>query len=130
MTLKTLPTIESTLPKHLNLFYGGEWHTPRSEEYREIYNPGNGKVIDRVGQAGPQDVDEAVAAAHQAFLEWRQMSPTKRAAILHTAATVIREHAVELALLDAYNSGNPIAEMLDDANVAADQIDYFAGLIP
>ena len=42
----------------------------------------------------------------------------------------MRAHAAELALLDALNTGNPVAEMLSDANVAAANMDYFAGLIP
>ena len=46
------------------------------------------------------------------------------------AANVLRKNAEELALLDALNTGNPVAEMLSDANVAAAQMDYFAGLIP
>lgn len=87
-------------------------------------------MINKIGQAGAQDVELAVLAAHEAFQKWKLVTPLERAGVLRKAATVIREHAVELALLDAYNSGNPIAEMVGDANVAADQIDYFAGLIP
>lgn len=54
----------------------------------------------------------------------------QRAALLKKAANVMREHAAELALLDALDTGNPIAEMLSDANVAAASMDYFAGCIP
>lgn len=54
----------------------------------------------------------------------------QRAALLKKAANVMREHAAELALLDALDTGNPIAEMLSDANVAAASMDYFGGLIP
>jgi betaine-aldehyde dehydrogenase len=125
-----LPNIEDSLPTQRELFYNGQWHKPLSEEYRDTYNPGNGTVIFQVAQAGARDVDAAVQAAHKAFPAWRSTSPSQRAGYLRQAATVIREHAAELALLDALNTGNPVAEMLSDAPVAAANLEYFAGLIP
>ncbi len=125
-----LPSIESSLPTHKDLYYGGEWHVPKTQQYRDTYNPGNGQVIAQVSQAGAEDVNLAVEAAEVAFQTWRSTPPLQRAAALRKAAALVREHATELALLDAYDTGNPIAEMLGDANIAAAQMDYFAGLIP
>lgn len=42
---------------------------------------------------------------------------------------MLREHAEEFATLDAMNTGNPVAEMVPDAAMAAGTIDYFAGLV-
>lgn len=125
-----LPTIEASLPFHKELFYGGEWHRPLGDQYQETINPANGRVIDLVAQASSKDVDAAVEAAHQAFKGWRSTAPTERAAYLRRAADVIRKHGKELALLDSLNTGNPVAEMMSDAHVAAANLDYFAGLIP
>ncbi|KAL1986331.1 hypothetical protein VTN96DRAFT_6563 [Rasamsonia emersonii] len=125
-----LPSIQDSPPSHKELFYNGQWHAPLSKEYRETFNPGNGSVIDQVAQAGARDVDAAVEAAHQAFAGWRSTPPAQRAAYLRKAADVIRQHAEQLALLDALNTGNPVAEMLSDAKVAAANLDYFAGLTP
>ncbi len=44
-------------------------------------------------------------------------------------AQVLREHANELALVDALDTGNPVSIMAKDALFAADYVDYFAGLI-
>ncbi|KAH8815303.1 betaine-aldehyde dehydrogenase [Xylogone sp. PMI_703] len=126
----TLPSTEASLPTHFDLFYGGTWCTPRQNEYKETYNPGNGQVIQRIAQATESDVDAAAEAAHAAFLKWRTTPPTERASLLRRAAERLRQHGNELALLDALNTGNPVAEMLADANVAAANLDYFAGLIP
>lgn len=125
-----LPSVEESLPKHKDLFYNGEWHAPKNGKYRETYNPGNGEVIDKIADAGAEDVEAAIQAAHLAFAGWKATPPMQRASTMRKAATVLREHAAELALLDAYNTGNPVAEMLSDANVAAAFFDYFAGLIP
>ena len=126
----SLPSVEDSLPKHKDLFYAGQWHKPSTDEYRETYSPGNGEVIDKISQAGVADVDKAVKAANDAFHSWKLTPPPQRAAALGKAGEVMRQHAAELALLDALNTGNPVAEMLADANVAAANMDYFAGLIP
>lgn len=49
---------------------------------------------------------------------------------MRRAAAVLHEHAEELALVDAYNTGNPVAEMIMDAHTAGASLDYFAGLAP
>ena len=41
----------------------------------------------------------------------------------------MREHAEELALIDAADCGNPVHEMMGDARVAAAQLEFFAGLV-
>jgi betaine-aldehyde dehydrogenase len=125
-----LPSLDAAMPTHYNLFYNGDWHAPRQKQYKETYNPGNGQVIQPIAQADETDVDAAVEAAHTAFLSWRTTPPTQRSILLRRAAELLRQHGRELALLDALNTGNPVAEMLVDANVAAASFDYFAGLIP
>jgi betaine-aldehyde dehydrogenase len=125
-----LPSIQDSLPSHKDLFYDGQWHAPSAKQQRETYDPGTGKVIDRIAEAGTEDVDRAVQAAQRAFEGWRSTPAPQRAACLRKAAERMRQHAKELALLDALNTGNPVAEMLSDANVAAASLDYFAGLTP
>lgn len=126
----SLPSIEDSLPKHKDLFYAGTWQAPKSGQTKPTYNPGNGEHIDHIGEAGSDDVDATVQAAHEAFHSWKLTPPAQRAATLRKAAGIMREHASELALVDALNTGNPVAEMLSDANVAAASLEYFAGLIP
>jgi betaine-aldehyde dehydrogenase len=45
-------------------------------------------------------------------------------------AARVREHADELAWIDATNGGNPVREMASDARVAAAQLEFFAGSSP
>jgi betaine-aldehyde dehydrogenase len=125
-----LPSVQDSLPSHKDLFYNGEWHAPLTKEYRETINPGNGKVIDRIAQASAEDVDAAVVAAGKAFVSWRAAPFSERAACLRKAADLLRRHAKELAVIDAYNTGNPVARMLSESEVAAYNLEYFAGLAP
>ena len=122
-------TDPNVLPRHDGLFYGGEWHPPLSGLYAPSINPASGVVLARAADADAKDTDAAVCAAHAAFSGWRRVKPAERARLLRLAAQTLRDQAVPLAMLDALDTGNPVAEMVADARVAAATIDYFAGLV-
>jgi len=117
------------MPQHHDLYYGGCWHSPRAGTYVDTINPANGEAIIAVAQAGAEDVHAAVRAASDAFALWRKVKPLERARLLKEAAAVLRAHAEELAMLDALNTGNPVAEMVGDVRTAATMLEYFAGLV-
>ena len=123
-------TAYAHLPRARDLFYGGKWHPPRQGEYRSTVDPSNGKIIADVAQAQRDDVEAAIEAAHAAWLKWRALPMKHRQGLLREAAECLRAHAEELALIDAVDTGNPVAEMMADAQIAADALDYFAGLAP
>jgi betaine-aldehyde dehydrogenase len=117
------------LPTHYNAYYGGAWRDPLSGHWQDTINPSTGESLGRVATCGEADVDAAVAAARRGFAEWRAVVPLERARILRRVAQLLREHASELAFIDAANGGNPVREMVSDAMVAAAQVDFFAGLV-
>ncbi len=68
-------------------------------------------------------------AAHQAFRRWSVTKPLERAAAMKAAAAVLRDHAEELAMIDAANCGNPVKEMTSDVINGTRAIDFYAGLV-
>ena len=125
----TPATPELVLPQRLDLYYGGAWRAARSGRRAESRNPGSGELLGEVAEGGPEDIDAAVAAAQEGFKVWREVAPLQRARILRELAARVRRHGPELAMLDAADCGNPVAEMLADAEGAAAQLDFFAGLV-
>lgn len=121
-------TIESVLPNHRDLSYGGSWQVPAGG-HRDTINPANGQSLGRCAEANASDVDAAVRSAHVAFRGWKAISPVQRGELLRQVASVLRTHAEELGLLDAANSGNPVREMTKDVFAGAASIDFFAGLV-
>ncbi|GIK83182.1 MAG: NAD/NADP-dependent betaine aldehyde dehydrogenase [Alphaproteobacteria bacterium] len=117
------------LPKRADLYYGGRWHVPLSGRYAQTIDPALDEPIVAVADAGAQDAEAAIRAAQEGFEIWRNVKPVERAAALRQAAAVIRSQAEELAMLDAIDTGNPVAEMVSDARMAAAEIEYFAGLV-
>jgi betaine-aldehyde dehydrogenase len=119
----------AVMPAHRDLYFAGEWQAPRSGRYVETINPASGEAIIEVADAGADDAVAAIQAAHEAFEGWRRLKPLERAGMLREAAGRLRANAEELAMLDALNTGNPVAEMVHDAHIAATGLEYFAGLV-
>ncbi|WP_338664525.1 aldehyde dehydrogenase family protein [Pararoseomonas sp. SCSIO 73927] len=117
------------LPQRNGLFYDGAWHAPLGGRMSESVSPATGKPLGQASVALAEDVDAAVAAAQAGFREWRRVPPLERAKILRRIAAVIREHGAELAMLDAADGGNPVTEMRSDADVAANLLEFHAGLV-
>jgi betaine-aldehyde dehydrogenase len=121
--------VTAALPTQRGLYYGGNWHAPLSGQRAHSMNPATQEDLGPYAIAGSDDVDAAVEAAAAAWPAWRDTAPLQRAAMLRNAAAIVRDHALELALIDAADCGNPVRQMLDDAAIAATQLEYFAGLV-
>ena len=117
------------LPTQRELYYGGAWQRPRSGKYYDLTSPGSGESLGHAADANADDVDAAVRAARDAFPAWRDTAPLDRAKALRKFAAIVRDHARDLAMLDAIDCGNPVKAMVGDADIAASQIDFFAGLV-
>jgi betaine-aldehyde dehydrogenase len=126
---KGLKAVPLHLPEHRDAFYGGEWHKPKSGRYVDSINPGTGESLGPFADGDAADIEAAVGAAKKAFDGWRNTPPFERARLLRRVANVLREHAEELAMIDAADCGNPVHEMVMDATIAAAQIDFYTGLV-
>ncbi len=119
----------ASLPRHRDLYYGGEWHAPKNGRYFQATDPATMEVLGDVADGGPEDADAIMAAAQAGFEVWRDIAPADRARTLRDAAALIREHGDELAFIDSRDGGNPLQQMRRDAARAADSLDFFAGLV-
>ena len=95
------PTPQLVLPRRLDLYYGGAWRPALSGRRTESRNPGSGERLGDVAEAGPEDIDAALAAAREGFGVWRDIPPLLRAGSLRELARRLRENGRELAMLDA-----------------------------
>ena len=120
---------QPVLPAHRQLYYAGTWHEPVNGGKSLTFDPGRGVELGEVAEASTVDVDRAVVAARAGFLEWRDVPPLERARVLKEIARILRDNGRELATIDAANCGNPVSEMMSDANIAAAQLEFFAGLV-
>jgi aldehyde dehydrogenase (NAD+) len=111
------------------LFIGGEFvETIDGQQFKTV-NPASEEVLAEVTEAGPRDVDRAIAAARAAHDEaWGTMPGKERAKYLFRIARIIQERARELAVLESLDNGKPIRESRDvDLPLVAAYFFYYAG---
>ncbi len=77
-------------------------------QYLENLNPATGEKICDVAAGSEQEIDQAVAAAKQAFPKWAGMPAKQRAQILRNLGDLINKHVPELAELETQDTGLPI----------------------
>jgi aldehyde dehydrogenase (NAD+) len=111
------------------LFLGGEFTPPAGGVHFATLNPATEQPLAEVAQAGPEDVDRAVAAARDAYGgAWGALPGRERAKYLYRIARVIQERAREFAVLESLDNGKPIKESRDvDVPLAAAHFFYHAG---
>jgi acyl-CoA reductase-like NAD-dependent aldehyde dehydrogenase len=89
-----------------SLMIGGA-STP-TKKHAPIHNPATGDVVGMMPLAEPEQLDQAVAAAAEAFMSWSQTSDEDRAAACRAIADAITTHAEELAQLLTLEQGKPM----------------------
>lgn len=112
-----------------SLYIHGRAVVSTSGETFFTYNPANSEPLAEIGQASSNDVDRAIASAHEGFKVWSAMSGAERGRILMRAVAILRDRNDELAALEVKDTGKPIQEAIEvDIATGADVIEYYAGL--
>ena len=97
----TADSIVDVHPRYEN-FIGGKWVAPRAGEYMDDLTPVTGKLICQVPKSDASDVEDALDAAHEAFVTWGKTTLTERAAVLNKIADLIDMHREELAVAETW----------------------------
>ena len=92
-----------------------------------VVEPATEEVMAELPRAGAEEADAAVARAKEAFPAWRAVAPGDRAELLRRLSAAVREHAEELAHLEARQVGKPIADARGEVGMVADVFAYYAG---
>ena len=111
------------------LFIGGEFVDSLDGGSFKTVSPATEEVLAEVTEAGPEDVERAVAAARKAYDEvWSPMPARERGKYLFRIARIIQERSRELAVLESLDNGKPIRESRDvDIPLVAAWFFYYAG---
>ena len=112
-------------------YIGGSFQASRSGETFDSLNPSTNTVLAQAAAGDEADVDAAVGAARRAFDDgpWPRMKATERAVVLRRIADGIRAHADEFIAREVADIGMPIAQMKGLAARAAQNFEYYAGVI-
>jgi aldehyde dehydrogenase (NAD+) len=109
-------------------FINGEWVESASGRTFENINPANKHEIVGIFQkSDSEDVENAVAAAKEAYKTWRLVPPPKRGEILLRALRLLMERKEQFAEQMTQEMGKILAETRGDVQEAIDMTFYMAG---
>jgi len=94
------------------LYVNGRWVPARSGGRREIRCPADGSGVAEVDEAGPEDTEAAIGAAHDAFHDgaWPGTPAGERGDLLLRVADLLERDAATVARLESLDTGKRLVE--------------------
>jgi succinate-semialdehyde dehydrogenase/glutarate-semialdehyde dehydrogenase len=89
-------------------------------------NPNDGLTVKTFETMTDAQLSEALTTASDCFTTWKGTGYAHRAAILSKAATLMRDHAADLAALATLEMGKRTSEAQGEVMFSADILDYYA----
>ena len=108
-------------------YIDGEWVDGAGTETFESVDPATGESLGEYPTGTDEDVDRALAAADEAFEEWRSMSYIDRAEVLWDVYHELRDRTDELGEIVTRECGKEISEGRADVVEAAHMVEWAAG---
>ena len=114
--------------EQLQNFINGKSVPSSSGEVTQLINPATGEVYATAPKSNSADVDAAMKAAADAFVLWRDSTPSERQRALLKIADALESRAEEIIAIECRNTGKPIAiTTSEEVPPMIDQIRFFAG---
>ncbi|PRX11338.1 UNVERIFIED_ORG: succinate-semialdehyde dehydrogenase/glutarate-semialdehyde dehydrogenase [Martelella mediterranea] len=107
-------------------FIAGSWREQSTDgKTFDVTNPANGAVIATLPNCGRAEVDQAIAAAHEAQKSWAKKTAKERASILRALYDLMVENADDLATILTMEMGKPWAEARGEILYGASFVEWF-----
>jgi betaine-aldehyde dehydrogenase len=95
-----------------DLYVDGKWVAAGAGGRREIRCPADGSLVAEVDEAGPEDTERAIAAAHRAFHEgpWPRTTARARGDLLTAVGDLLERDKADLARMESLDTGKRLVE--------------------
>lgn len=108
-------------------YINGQWVEPKSGKYFQNINPADlSDIVGEFPESGQEDVNDAVAAAKEAFKFWKKVPAPKRGDLLRKAGDIFDARKDEIARVMTREMGKPVFETKGDIQEAIDTAYYAA----
>ena len=78
-------------------YIGGKWVEAQSRDMLDVENPSTGEIIGKVPLSTKVEVNLAVAAAAEAFIDWSQTAVTRRAEYMYSLLSLLRANEEQIS---------------------------------
>ena len=98
------------MAKKTKNYINGEWVASESKRIHEVKNPATGEVIAAEVLSTPEEANEAVAVAQEAFWEWRETPAYTRARYMFRWKDALEERFEDISRMVTMENGKNIDE--------------------
>jgi 5-carboxymethyl-2-hydroxymuconic-semialdehyde dehydrogenase len=121
------PEVNETIRHYIN----GQFVSGHTGEFFVNLNPFTNEKINTVSEGTKEDINLAAKAAKEAFKRgpWGKMKQEKRLQYIYKIADLIDRDIEEIALLESYDTGLPIAQTRKMVGRAADNFRFYAEMV-
>jgi malonate-semialdehyde dehydrogenase (acetylating) / methylmalonate-semialdehyde dehydrogenase len=113
--------------KTLKNFIGGEWVESKGEIV-DVVNPATNKTIAKVPVSTKEEIDSAVAAAKEAFPDWRRTTPLARSRILFRLKELLEQNFEEVSRIQTQEHGKTIDESRGETRRGIENVEVACGI--
>lgn len=117
-----------TYVKSVAFFLNGAWEKPNGRRTRPVLNPASGEVLAEVPLASEEDVDRAVASAHQAYLKWRELPVVDRVQVLYRYKALLESHQADLAQVLTSENGKTLEDARAEVRRGIQMVEVACGM--
>jgi len=116
------------MTNHITHWIDGKAWTGKAARTGEVYNPATGKLSGTVDFASTSDMDEAVAVAKRAGLEWAATSLSKRVTIMFAFREILNARKEELAAIITAEHGKVLSDALGEVMRGQEVVEFACGI--
>ncbi|OKI49041.1 CoA-acylating methylmalonate-semialdehyde dehydrogenase [Micromonospora sp. CB01531] len=106
---------------------GKPWHGV-AERTGDVYDPATGQVAGQVDFATTAVVDEAVAAAREAFTRWRAASLAQRTNVLFAFRELLNARRADLAAIITAEHGKVLSDAAGEIQRGLENVEFACGI--
>lgn len=115
-------------PARISHWIGGRIVQGTSGRTNPVYNPATGEQTGAVDLAAAEEVDRAVAAAKEAFPNWRKLSLSRRSDLFFRIRQLLHEHREDIARFLTLEHGKVLSDALGEVARGLEVIDHACGI--
>lgn len=100
--------------RRVPLLIAGEFRQSATDRWIPVTNPATGEVIAEAPVATEAEVNEAIAAAKDAFRTWKEVPAPERARLMMRYQALLKQHHDEIAEIVSLETGKTFADARGD----------------
>ncbi|RRD95297.1 CoA-acylating methylmalonate-semialdehyde dehydrogenase [Clostridiales bacterium COT073_COT-073] len=115
--------------RKLKNYINGKWLESQSMEYLAVHDPSTEEILAECPLSQAEEVNQAAAAAHNAFLVWRKTSPLTRSKILFRLYALLQERHEELAEIICLENGKSYTDAYGEVQRGIENLENACAIV-